>query len=187
MLREHSGPLAFQFQEDKAADAATRLLRCHGGQMTRLHLIKLLYFAERKAAKLHNRPICGGHYVSMDNGPVLSEVYDLIKGERQGQVWGTRIESPSVSVHLIEDCRPSAVSEAELDVLDSICDKWAGRPLGEILDHAHQDLPEWQHPGGSSLPIEPAAFLRAVGKTEQDIREITEEVRAENYFHHLFT
>ena len=175
----------FLFQEDKAADAATRLLRRHGGSMTRLRLIKLLYFAERESAKLHNRPICGGHYVSMNHGPVLSEVYDLIKGTHPGQVWPARIKGMNLDVRLIEDCQPSAVSEVELDVLDSVCDEWADRTTVDIMNHSHR-FPEWHHPGGSSHPIQPAELLKAVGKSDKVIREIAEEVRAENYFHTLF-
>lgn len=178
---------SFRFQEDKATDAATRILRRHNGRMTRLHLIKLMYFAERKAAELHNRPICGGRYVSMDNGPVLSEVYSLIRGECPGQVWTERIESQGPrDVVLIQESPPSALSEAELDVLDSICDEWDGRGLGEILDHSH-DLPEWQDPHGSSRLIEHTVFLQAINKTPKEIHGIGVEVEEENYFHRLFS
>ena len=176
----------FRFQEDKAADAATFLLRRHGGRMTRLRLIKLLYFAEREAAERHNRPICGGRYVSMDNGPVLSEVYDLIKGERPSQVWAERIASEGYDVNLVEDRPPSAVSEAELEILDAIYDQWGNQNLDEILRHAHEDLAEWRDPKGSSLAIEPADFLKALHKTEQEIREIAEEVQVENHYHQIF-
>ena len=180
-------PLFFRFQEEKAADAATRLLRQSGGRMTRLVLIKLLYFAEREAAKRHNRPICGGRYVSMDNGPVLSEVYNLLKGERPSRIWTTRVASRGRDVILLEDHLPAAVSEAELEVLDAIYDEWGSQTVGKILKHAHEDLAEWENPYGSSLLIKSATFLDAVGKTEQEILDIVEEVREENYFHQLFT
>ena len=186
-LTESVPLLFFRFQEDKAVDAATHLLRRHGGSITRLVLIKLLYFAEREAASRHNRPICGGHYVSMDQGPVLSEVYNLIKGEQLSQEWAARIASSGRDVILVKDFQPSAVSEAELDVLDAVYGEWGSRTVGDILNHAHHNLPEWQHPSGSSLPIEPTAFLKAIGKTDQEICEIAEEVREENYFHQLFT
>ena len=182
-----SVPLAFRFQEDKATEAAAHLLQRHGGRMTRLHLMKLMYFAERKAAELHNRPICGGRYVSMDRGPVLSEVYDLIKGARPGQVWQARIVSHGWNVELVKDSPPSALSEAELEVLDSICDEWAGQNLDDVLRHAHENLAEWENPHGSMLPINPTEFLRAVNKTDEEISEIEEEVQEENYFHQLFT
>ena len=187
MLEEHSVPLTFRFREDKAAEAAAHFLRCFGGSMTRLHLMKLMYFAERKAAQLNNRPICGGRYVSMDHGPVLSEVYDLIKGERHGHEWTGRITSHDRDVQLVEDIQPAALSEAELDVLNSICDEWAGQTLNKVLSHAHEGLVEWEDPHGSSRPINPVDFLRAVDKTDDEIRDIQEEVQEENYYHQLFT
>lgn len=179
-------PFVSHFDEEKATDAATRLLRQAGGHMTRLELIKLLYFAEREATERHNRPICGGRYFSMDHGPVLSEVYDLIKGTQLSTVWAARIETDGDDVILREDCPPSAVSQAELDVLDAIYGEWGSQTLDDILKHAHQDLTEWTDPHGSSSLIEPVSFLEAVGKTEQEISDIAAEVREENYFYQLF-
>ncbi len=46
-----------------------------------LGLLKMLYIADRLALKTMDQPITGDRYVSMDYGPVLSGVYDLIKGQ----------------------------------------------------------------------------------------------------------
>ena len=174
-----------RFDEQKATDAATFLLCRAGGRLTRLELIKLLYFAEREATERHNRPICGGRYVSMKYGPVLSEVLDLINDRYPSKVWAERIESHGAEVVLRENCPPSAVSEAELNVLHAIYDEWGNQTTGKIIDYGH-NLAEWTDPGNSSSLIEPLKFLRAVGKTEQEISDIVEEVREEDHFRQLF-
>ena len=83
----------------------------------------------------------------MPQGPVLSEVYNLVKEERLGRVWAERIQSHGRrDVILVDDHQPGAVSEAELEVLDAIYDEWGHRNVSEILRHAHDDLAEWERP-----------------------------------------
>ena len=64
----------------KAVQAAAVLLRNEGTKMTRLRLLKLLLIADRKSIKEMGVPILGSKIVAMDNGPLHSEIYDLIKG-----------------------------------------------------------------------------------------------------------
>jgi hypothetical protein len=42
-----------------------------------------------------------------------------------------------------------------------------------LVEWTHE-LPEWQNPRGSSFLIDPAAILRAEGKSERDIQRFTE-------------
>ena len=73
--------ISFRFHPEKAVEAAAMLLKLHGKPMKYLGLLKMLYIADRLALKLMEQPITGDRYVSMDYGPVLSGVYDLIKGK----------------------------------------------------------------------------------------------------------
>jgi Protein of unknown function (DUF4065) len=74
-------PIQFRFHPEKAVEAAAVLLKLHGKPMKYLGLLKMLYIADRVALKRMEQPITGDHYVSMDYGPVLSGVYDMIKGK----------------------------------------------------------------------------------------------------------
>jgi uncharacterized phage-associated protein len=69
------------FNEAKATQAAARLLKLRGGSMSYIKLMKLLYLADREALIRWGRPITTDRYVSMDNGPVLSRIYNLIRNE----------------------------------------------------------------------------------------------------------
>jgi len=70
----------FQFRFEKALQAAGVLLERAGGRMEYLRLLKLLYIADREMIAQELSPITGDRVVAMKNGPVLSQVYDLIKG-----------------------------------------------------------------------------------------------------------
>jgi uncharacterized phage-associated protein len=49
------------------------------------HLLKILYFADKKHLSEYGRLICGDSYVAMQNGPVPSQTYDIIKSVRGDQ------------------------------------------------------------------------------------------------------
>src|SRR5947199_6070444 len=86
-----------RFREDKTTQAAARLLKRRGGRMPYLSLIKLLYFADRKALLELGRPISYDLFVSMPHGPVLSRTLDLITGEpdpKNPSYWGKYISEP---------------------------------------------------------------------------------------------
>ena len=86
------------FNERKATQAAAHLLRLHGGRMSCMKLIKLLYLADREALLTWGRPISTDRYVSMDRGPVLSRVLDLATdGGDPGtpSIWASSITEPS--------------------------------------------------------------------------------------------
>ena len=69
-----------KFNTEKAIQVAGVLLREEGKSMTRLRLLKLLLIADRQSLRETGRPILGSRIVAMDNGPLHSDVYDLIKG-----------------------------------------------------------------------------------------------------------
>lgn len=72
--------IQFRFHIEKAIEAAAMFLKLHGKPMKYIGLLKMLYIADRIALESMNQPITGDNYVSMDYGPVLSGIYDLIKG-----------------------------------------------------------------------------------------------------------
>jgi uncharacterized phage-associated protein len=57
------------------------LLRQDGVRcMNYMRLLKLLYIADRESLPRTGRPIVGGPVIAMERGPVLEEVFDLIRG-----------------------------------------------------------------------------------------------------------
>lgn len=169
--------IEFVFHERKAAQAAARLLRRHGGEMEYFKLIKLMYLADRRVLIETGLPITGDRMVSMDHGPVLSGVYDLIKGEWAGDgSWNTYVNprtGHSVSWTGRKD--ESELSEGERGVLDEVHAEFGGRHWWRLRDETHK-LREWHDPGKSSLPIDPGEILKSAGISDLDLEIVTAEV-----------
>ena len=95
------------FNEAKATQAATQFLRLRGGRISYIKLIKLLYLADREALIRWGRPITTDCYVSMDVGPVVSRIYDLIRNEpspNSVKIWSKFISDPEdYEVRLLGD------------------------------------------------------------------------------------
>ena len=147
------------FNETKATQAAARLLFLRGGTMSYVKLIKLLYLADREALIRWGRPITTDCYVSLDNGPVVSRIYDLIRDEPQPNsflIWRKFISDPeSYEVHVLDDPGSGELSGAEQEVIDQVfAAAWPPEPVGSGGVHpnaARVDLSGWRRPARSSI------------------------------------
>ena len=74
----------FDFDLAKTVQAAALLLREHHNRMEYIRLLKLLSIADREMLARRGRTLTGDRAVAMKRGPVLSTVYDLIKGNGSG-------------------------------------------------------------------------------------------------------
>ena len=113
--------IQFRFHPEKAVEAAAILLKLHREPMKYLGLLKMLYIADRFALKHMEQPITGDHYVSMKYGPVLSGVYDLIKGQAVEDalpLWSKFISPPKNNfVSLIADPGNEDLCEEEEETI----------------------------------------------------------------------
>lgn len=173
-----------QFREDKTTQMACMVLRLGDGTLTYLKLNKLLYLIDREALIRWGRPISFDHYVSMNEGPVLSRTYDLIKNVVPPTIdsYWRRFIGPAAnySVQLLEevDCPEDDLSEAERDLIHEVFRDHGHRNRWELVELTHR-LPEWQDPGGSAIPIEYHDILiRGAKMTELEARAIEDELEA---------
>src|SRR5258708_32591483 len=72
----------FRFQIGKAMEASCELLQRAGGQLNIMKLVKLIYLLDRLSLDRRNIPVVGGDYLSMRNGPITSEMMDMINAGR---------------------------------------------------------------------------------------------------------
>ena len=180
--------IRFPFRERKASQAAAHLLKLHGNEMYYLLLIKLLYLADRHALIERGLPITGDRLVSMDYGPVLSKVKDLLTMELEGDgtIWGEYVSEPSQwkVTGRKEDPETDELSEFEIAVLDQVNADHGSTDRFELSKWTH-DLPEWQDPHGSSLPIDPGDILRHAGKPNDEIEEIADAAEQATFMHRV--
>lgn len=189
--------ISFNFNPRKTVEAAAMFLKLHGKPMNYMALLKMLYTADRISLQRINQPISGDNYFSMDFGPILSNVYDLIKGDssisynnkENNAIWfqyiSTRNPSYSnnkdYSIRLLDDPGNAELSEEEEEIIKEVYSEY-GDLDGFLLAHiTHELFPEWQDPHGTSIPICVEDILKSVGKTAEEIEQIREEAEQENY------
>jgi uncharacterized phage-associated protein len=164
--------MVLRFNERRATEAAARLLKLRGGRMKYLKLIKLLYFLDREALLRWGRPVTTDRYVSMDNGPVVSRIYELILDEPAPgtqSVWRSYISAPANwDVQLMREPETEELSRAEEALIEEIFLNYGKKNRWELVNLSHQ-FPEWRNPEGSALPISYEDILRAGNKSEEEI------------------
>jgi uncharacterized phage-associated protein len=117
----------------------------------------------------------------MANGPVVSRIYDLIREETApgtDSFWRQYISAPQgweVALLAEPDC--SEISRAEATLIEEIYATYGDLNRWELVRLSHE-LPEWQDPQGSAIPIEYRDILRAGDKTEAEIAAIEAELES---------
>ncbi len=173
--------MVLRFNERRATEAAARFLTLRGGRMSYLKLVKLLYLLDREALVRWGRPVTTDRYVSMDNGPVVSRIYDLIREESApgaDPIWRHYISAPQGwEVQLIAEPESDELSSAEEALIEEIFRKFGSMNRWDLVRLSHE-LPEWQDPHGSAIPIQYRDILRAGNKTESEIASVEAELES---------
>ena len=175
--------MLLHYRQERATQAAARLLKLRGGTMAYMKLLKMLYPADRKALLEHGRPITYDRFVSMDHGPVLSQTYDLIVAEEAPEghsYWRQYISEPSnYEVSLVKDAPNGALSRAQEGILESVFAEFGSMNRWKLVEFCHT-LPEWVDPKGSSIPIALSDVLRAGGLEIEDVEAVEEALLADD-------
>jgi len=172
--------MSYRFNPAKAIQAAGVLLRdTPGHSMDRIRLIKLLYIAERESFKERGEPITGDRIVAMQHGPVLSCVYNCIKGEGPRRIcsqWDAFFASRGNTVEMQKDPEDGDLSDREIAILTRVAQERRDMIQWEIVDETHR-FEEWvkHNPGKSSRPIPFEDILEAVGRdVKSDLKKAGE-------------
>jgi uncharacterized phage-associated protein len=78
----------FNMQKGKVINSILFLLDKLGGQSDLHKIFKILYFADQKHLVSFGVPITGDFYIAMENGPVPSKIYDMLKAIRGDSFFG---------------------------------------------------------------------------------------------------
>jgi uncharacterized phage-associated protein len=155
--------------------------------MPYIKLIKLLYLADRRSLVETGYPITGARMVSMDHGPVLSEVLDLITwAPRTESAWWRYVSEPEgYAVSLCPPIEVSELSEYEIELLTEVHEQYGSWDGWALVAYTH-GLPEWTDPQGTSLPIDARTILQDAGKSDEEIQAIAATVSEIRAFHAAF-
>jgi hypothetical protein len=173
------------FNIEKLIQACNYLVKKNNFSLNYTIMIKMLYLADKEALKGSLQTITGDTYVSMDNGPVLSRLYDLIKGRcrrdngEAQNLWNSRFTKDGYDLVAVSDRIPqSELSVFETRILDRIYGQYKDYGWREMIDYVHKNCPEWKDPNGSAIDIHPEEILESIGKSPEEIDWILAETRA---------
>ena len=170
--------ISFVFDEMKATQAACYLLALNTGCMNYMKMIKLLYLADRQYITDWSNSITTDCYVSMDNGPVTSKIYDLIKDSRtdNGSYWASCIRTEGYDVILMKELGEyDRLSPMEMEVISEVNNGFLSSSEWDVVKFCHENLSEWQNPSGSIIQITIEDIIRAV-KPANEAGECIEEM-----------
>jgi len=173
------------FDFEKALNAVLHVLNTLG--VSDFHKVfKVLYFAQREHLVTFGRPILDDSFISMDNGPVPSHTYNIIKGikgthtipEEQLQTAVNSIQPtgrynllPKVSADL------SYLSEEEVKLLTKYAEQFRYMTFGQLSDLSHDTAWHKAQPN-CVMPIEDIA--KAGGANEAMISYIRSNIENDN-------
>jgi uncharacterized phage-associated protein len=173
--------------EQKATEAASVLLRLSGGEMRRFKLVKLLYFADRKALEERERPITYDHFALLPKGPVVSSILNLARGlYPHSEYWNQYIKKIGLDVKIRgEYPKIKKLSPADIKLLNQIFAEY-GKYTEFELANMSEKLPEWRNPGDSSYPLELPDLLKELHYDTKDIERISSEIQEKSALDSLF-
>ena len=168
------------------ATACYFLERAPNQTLNDLVLMKLMVIAERLFMKETTSLLMGAQFKSMQNGPVLSEVLNLMKGTLPSPLWQSHIhflpwQGHGTSSNRCVLAKPFPVedflSDYEIGKLEEVSRDYEHKSKWEIVDVTHT-FPEWDSTCAvtkSSRPI----TLEEIYRLSLDESEETAKARAD--------
>ena len=156
-----------------------------------MKLVKLVYLLDRLSIAKRGIPVVGGAYYSMRNGPVTSELLDVINAGRladeSDSSWETYIsDRQSHEIALNEDPPIDFVAESEVRLIDEIYDAHGEKDQWQLRDWCHCNCAEWTPLQAGRERIHVEAIAANVGKSQSEVRRITEEAGEANLLSQTF-
>jgi uncharacterized phage-associated protein len=159
---------SFHFDHKKAAQALNFFALQNGGEIEKLHALKLIFFADRYHLRKYGRPITNDQYWAMKFGPVASGVKDLFElesvshDERHYVAALLKKGSKDYAVRSIAPVDAKVFSQTDLEALRFAWDNFGIRP--RIVEKTHL-YPEWKRHeaaiagGNTRVPMDYFDFL----------------------------
>lgn len=141
--------IRFNFDEAKAVETLAYIAQAWPG-ITPFYLSKVAFFADRNHLRKYGRPVTGDAYIAMDNGPVPTRIYDIVKGNLDffgapdAILEALTIEQTG-KYHEVRAKRPpnmDLLSETDVAELSSAIRFCKGKSVGELSNMTHQE-PAW--------------------------------------------
>jgi uncharacterized phage-associated protein len=186
--------MTFRFNSRKATEVASLLIQLEGGRLNVMKLVKLVYLVDRLSIARRGIPVVGGVYYSMRNGPVTSELLDLINAGRLADEsdcsWQEFIqnrEGVTVSSLPGSEIACTCTSEAEKRLIQEIYSEHGAKDQWALRDWCHQNCAEWTPLQNGREQIEIEQIAASVGKSPSEVKHISENAAESNLLSSVFS
>jgi len=113
------------------------------------HIVKTIYYADKIHLEKYGRLITGDYYVAMEDGPVPSGAYDLIKNVRGDEYTYEKkiidahpekaLQAKGNDVTPLRGADLDYFSESDKECLDEAIEKYAGMDGGKLSQIVHEE------------------------------------------------
>lgn len=190
MSESYNRDMQMRLDLERAIQAAGVLLdQRPSGRMGYLRLLKLLYIANRESIRRFGRPVVPDRYVAMEHGPVLSRVYDLIKGESPigKEQWDRHFRRVGYELELLDRPGIGQLARADIEILHDVLHRYSDIDDWDIVNETHE-FEEWKRndPGKSSRDIPLEQIFEAVDRDGAMAEDLLAEERKHERLRRLF-
>jgi uncharacterized phage-associated protein len=178
---------SFPFDGQKATEVCARFVALSGKRINILKLVKLVYLLDRESIARRGVPVVGGVYLSMRNGPVTSEILDLVNA---GRLWNCDTnweyyisDRQNHEIELVRDPGSEHLSVFEMQLIEELWhlheheDQWA------LADWCHANCGEWLPLDKGREHISLAHLAEEVGC---EAEEVLENAAEQNFLKRVF-
>ena len=141
--------IKFSVDREKAIEALIYVAHVTG-KVGRFHAAIILYFADLYHLRRYGRPVTGDFYVAMENGPVPSFAYNVLKGSlspAQQLLARGALEEVRTERHPVyragREPNLKYFSQTDMECLDDAIKYCMPKTFGQISDETHKH-PAWQ-------------------------------------------
>ena len=166
-----------RFDLKQTLQATARLVKLQpNSRLDYTRALKLLYVAERELLAETGSLLTADRPCAMENGPVLSRTYTLIKGQgptEQQTTWNRYLQTDGYDLVLKDDPGHGELSRGIRRKLEEVTKRYE-HLTGPQLNDATHAFPEWQGhyipDSNSSFPFDWEEVMTYQGKTAEEIQ-----------------
>lgn len=172
------GTGTIMFTVKKVTQMTAGFVRQAGGRINYVHLMKMLYVADRQMLLKYHVPISYDQWFSMKDGPILSRTLDYIRSRVRSEHWSACFETVGLELVMLKDPGDDELSIAEDHVIADVYQAWGQLKPFEARDRTHSptEFPEWTDPGSGRIPIGYHEVLRLNHSSPPEIARILDDI-----------
>jgi hypothetical protein len=186
-LMKNPQTLHFPFDAEKVTEVAAQFLIHAQKYINIMRLVKLVYLLDRKSIARRGVPVVGGVYLSMPNGPVTSEVLDLINSGSLPHYhtdWERFIsDRQDHEIALTEAPGREHLSDYEIDLIREVYLEHQKEDQFALRDWCHANCGEWTplDKGCADISLE-----RLASEVGRDPDEVIDNALEQSFLDEIF-